>query len=134
MEIPESELNFTPEKQVSAFVLEASVNLMHINAKFDAWFSNLLEMDCQLLYHYSQEPLRTVRQKYAEVYPNSFKSNDITTCNFTSQLTMISWASLNDVNDRIGRPINYLRFRCNLIAITLDCNKPYQEDFWTDIR
>ena len=54
-------------------------------------------------------------------------------CNFTSQATLITWASIDDVNTKLTEPKNHLRYRCNFTARTLE-DEAYQEDHWKNFR
>lgn len=134
LKISESDLTFDPSKKSTGIMADAKLNLMHVSENFDQWFNETLNIDCKFLYHHSDLPLRPVRQKFSEIYPENFTSTDITTCNWTSQATLISWASIKDVNQRLGRDVNHIRYRSNLIVRTNNSTKPYQEDEWMKIR
>ena len=71
----------------------------------------VLGVDCKLLYHYANTPLRVVRTKFAEIYPEEFAKTDFARCAWTSQATVISWASINDVSQHLGFDVNHRRWR-----------------------
>jgi hypothetical protein len=71
----------------------------------------VLGVDCKLLYHYANTPLRVVRTKFAEIYPEEFAKTDFARCAWTSQATVISWASINDVSEQLGFDVNHRRWR-----------------------
>ena len=52
-----------------------------------------------------------MRTKFAEIYPDEFAKTDFTRCAWTSQATVISWASINDVSQQIGFDVNHRRWR-----------------------
>ena len=125
-------LIFSHEKEDKVTILEAEMKLLHLSQTFDAWFEELLGQKCKLMYYYEAKPLRPVRPKYAQLYPETFKSTDVTTCNFSSQATLISWASIDEINALFKTPFSHLRYRSNLTVTTLKSD-PYQEDEWKKI-
>jgi len=133
--IQHQDMIFDPNRVIECKIVEAKMKLLHLGKKYDTWLQNLFnEKDIRLVYHYSSnQPLRPVREKFAPIYPESFTAKDLVMCNFTSQATLITWASIDDVNARMSEPKNHLRYRCNLTARTLK-DEPYQEDHWKDFR
>ena len=85
------------------------------------------------MYYYGNTPLRAVRKKFAELYPENFKPTDVTRCAWTSQVTVISWPSIHDVNQHLGFNVSHKRYRTNFMVQTIDETTPYQEDNWAKI-
>ena len=71
----------------------------------------VLGVDCKLLYHYANTPLRAVRKKFVDIYPDEFAKTDFARCAWTSQTTVISWASINDVSQHLGFDVDHRRWR-----------------------
>lgn len=132
--IKHHDMMFDSDRIIETKIVEASMKLLHLGKSYDTWIQNLFgEEDLKLVYHYSSQPLRPVREKFTPIYPESFSAKDFVMCAFTSQATLITWASIDDVNTKLTEPKNHLRYRCNFTARTLD-DEPYQEDHWKNFR
>ena len=132
--IKHHDMMFDSDRIIETKIVEASMKLLHLGKSYDTWIQNLFgEEDLKLVYHYSSQPLRPVREKFTPIYPESFSAKDFVMCAFTSQATLITWASIDDVNTKLTEPKNHLRYRCNFTARTLE-DEPYQEDHWKNFR
>lgn len=88
-----------------------------------AWLSDLLGRPCRLVY-VPEARARQVNTHYAEpgekvAFPDGYP------------LMVIGQASLDDLSRRVGRPLEMLRFRPNLVV---EGSEPYAEDSWKRIR
>jgi len=89
----------------------------HINTAIDNWFSDFLQMDCQLVYM----PEKTERR----VDPAFSIDDDIASFSDGFPNLMISQASLEDLNDRVDIELTMSRFRPNIV---ISGCAPYAED------
>jgi uncharacterized protein YcbX len=96
------------------------VKAHHINTAIDNWFSEFLDVDCQLVYM-PDSTLRPVDPDYAI----SIKGDDIASFSDGFPNLMISEASLDDLNSRVDIDLTMNRFRPNIV---LSGCKPYEED------
>ena len=88
----------------------------------------------QLVYHYKKSsPIRETRIGYYKAYPETWKKTDFATCSFSTAATIITWPSIEDINEKMNKEYNHLRYRCNIVVNPVD-NTPYQEDNWRKIR
>lgn len=88
-----------------------------------AWLEQVLGKPCRLV-HMPEERARQVDTGYAQpgdrvAFADGFP------------LLLISQASLDDLAQRVGRPLSMLRFRPNLVVSGCE---PYAEDRWKRIR
>ncbi|WP_417662674.1 MOSC domain-containing protein [Pseudomonas sp.] len=86
------------------------------------WLSQFLQRDCRLVY-VASERARQIDPVYAEIgqkvaFPDGFP------------LLLIGQASLDDLSRRVGRDLEMLRFRPNLVV---EGSEPYAEDSWKRI-
>jgi len=87
------------------------------------WLSQFLEMACRLVY-FPEDEIRQVDLDYA-------KEGDKTAFSDGFPLLLISQASLDDLNSRLGSPISMNRFRPNIVV---DGCQPFEEDSWKKIK
>lgn len=88
-----------------------------------AWLSRLLDRPCRLV----QVPLERARQ----VDTDYAAPGDKVAFADGFPLLLIGQASLDDLSARVGRPLEMLRFRPNLVV---EGAAPYAEDSWKRIR
>lgn len=88
------------------------------------WFSDWLGKDVRLV-HFAEGYLRRINEKYA-VHPD-----DHTGFADGYPILLASEESLEDLNDRLEKPLPMNRFRPNLVV--KDC-EPFAEDTWSRIR
>nr|WP_298136906.1 MOSC domain-containing protein [uncultured Pseudomonas sp.] len=88
-----------------------------------AWLSQFLGRACRLVYVPAQRA-RQVDQAYAEAGDRVAFADGF-------PLLLIGQASLDDLSARVGRPLEMLRFRPNLVVTG---SSAYEEDEWRRIR
>jgi uncharacterized protein len=79
-----------------------------VSADADKWFSNILNVSCRLVYMPDSTRIK-IDDRYA------IHNNAITSFSDGYPILMISEASLNDLNDKMGEPLPMNRFRPNLV-------------------
>ncbi len=94
-----------------------------MNPEADRWLSDFLGIPCRLVYMPEEEQ--------RQVDPNYARPGDRTEFSDGFPLLLISEASLDDLNRRIGRTLPMERFRPNLVVSGCE---PYAEDSWKRIR
>lgn len=93
----------------------------HLNKEIDEWFSDALDLDCQLVFmdndsdrftdtKYTSEPKQV---SFADAYP----------------FLIIGQESLNELNRRLKEPLTINRFRPNFV---FSGGEPFSEDTWKD--
>ncbi|NOQ64161.1 MAG: MOSC domain-containing protein [Methyloprofundus sp.] len=93
-----------------------------ISLEADQWFSDFLQIDCQLVYQ-AQNDIRSVDQKYA-------LSHDQTSFSDGFPFLIVSEASLTRLNQQMGLELSMRRFRPNLVISGCES---YAEDTWRKI-
>lgn len=88
-----------------------------------AWCSALLQRDCRLV-HVPETRARQVDQRYA-------REDDRVAFADGFPLLLIGQSSLDDLSERVGRPMSMRQFRPNLVVAGA---LPYAEDEWKTIR
>ena len=111
---------------------------MDLGTRYDDWINQILQptngKTYRLVYHYKKSvPIRETRKGFLKAYPNTWKKTDFATCSFSTAATIITWPSIEDVNEKMKKEYNHLRYRCNIVVDPVD-NTPYQEDSWRKIR
>jgi len=106
-------------KYQSITVWKSDINAQHCHQNYDVWFSEYLEMPCQLLF-FGEQSNRLVKNSsksvaFADGYP----------------LLLISQASLDDLNQRCPADISMDRFRPNIVV---NGCLPYAEDDWKKFK
>lgn len=109
---------FQNYRQVNVWGTE--INAQLCGPQFDEWFSNKLDVQCQLLYFGDQSERGTPSHPdkpvaFADGYP----------------LLLISEGSLQDLSERAEQQFSMAQFRPNIVVSGCD---PYAEDNWTSIR
>jgi uncharacterized protein YcbX/ferredoxin len=102
-----------------ATVWSDQVNTQYCNSKYDQWFSDFLNVSCQLVF-FAEQTQRLVKNKktqvsFADGYP----------------LLLVNQASVDQLNTRLESPVSALHFRPNIV-IKGDC--PFVEDSWSRIK
>lgn len=88
-----------------------------------AWLSDFLSRDCRLV-HVPASRARQVDTAYAQPGDKVGFADGF-------PLLLIGQASLDDLSARVGRPLEMLRFRPNLV---IEGAEPYAEDDWGRLR
>ena len=115
---PDAQIELYDEVEVTCW--DDKVKAHHINTAIDNWFSEFLDMDCQLVYM----PDTTIRPVDPD-YALSDKGDDIASFSDGFPNLVISEASLNDLNNRVDIDLTMNRFRPNIV---LSGCVPYEED------
>lgn len=109
-------------KQIEVTVWDDTFYASKISKNVDNWLSVQLEQDCQLVYMHEQvgrqidlsfAPLKQY-VSFADAFP----------------ILVISEESMNDLNNRLNKPVNINRFRANIIAEGCDA---FAEDNWGNL-
>ncbi len=116
---PDEQIELYDEIEVTCW--DDKVNVNHINTAIDNWFSEFLDIDCQLVYM----PEKTMRP----VDPDFARSaeNDIASFSDGFPNLIISEASLEDLNHRANINLSMSRFRPNIV---LSGCEAYEEDLF----
>ena len=110
-------------QEVQVRVWEDNCLALEADNEISQWFSHALGQDLKLVYM----PDSTERR----VDPDYAQESDITGFSDGFPLLLISEASLEDLNDRLERPLTMRRFRPNLVVRGCPA---YAEDGWKRIR
>ncbi|NET48854.1 MAG: MOSC domain-containing protein [Merismopedia sp. SIO2A8] len=94
-----------------------------MGAESNAWFSQVIGQDCQLVYMPDNSQRPTDHGKYGNEQSVSFAD--------AYPFLLISEASLEDLNGRLEAPIPMNRFRPNLVVKGCDA---FAEDDWNQIQ
>ena len=117
VEIPAS------SKTVSVKVWEDSCQAYDAGNEAASWLSQVLSINCRLVY-FPENEFRQVDLDYA-------KQGDKTAFSDGFPLLLISQASLDDLNQRSGKPVEMNRFRPNIVVSGCEA---FAEDTWKKIR
>jgi len=96
---------------------------LHINSAIDNWFSEVLGIDCLLVYM-PEKTNRLVDSKFAE-------NKDLTSFTDGFPSLLISEESLIDLNRRSENTLSMQRFRPNIVV---SGSEPYAEDTWRHFK
>lgn len=105
-------------------VWEDSVQAFEVDPAVSTWFSQLLGFSARLVYMPDQSH-RKVESKYA------ISPNDITSFSDAYPFLIIGQSSLDDLNNRIKKPISMNRFRPNFVFTG---GEPYEEETWSEFK
>jgi uncharacterized protein YcbX len=108
---------------VACKVWEDSCTARHVSAQADAWFSEILQQDCRLVY-LPDEEVRLVDPDYAA-------PSDRTAFSDGFPFLLVSENSLVALNTEMGQDMSMARFRPNLVVAGCE---GYAEDTWRQIR
>lgn len=108
---------------IQSTVWDDTCEALHVSNEADAWFSDVLQTPCQLVYM----PNQTKRG----VDLNFAKDTDRVTFPDAFPLLIISESSLNALNDVLEMPVEMARFRPNLVVAGCEA---YAEDAWREIK
>jgi uncharacterized protein YcbX len=109
-------------EQVIVTIWDDSCNAKLVNNEADSWFTEILGINCRLVYM-PDDTRRLVDQRYAP-------ENAITSFADAYPFMMIGQASLDDLNKRLVEPLPMNRFRPNIVFTGGD---PYEEDLYGHI-
>ncbi|GAB3939175.1 MOSC domain-containing protein [Larkinella terrae] len=117
LEIP---LDQATDEQLTAYVWDdQAVDSRVVSQEADDWFSRLLGLECRLVYM-PENSRRSVDPKYAQ-------PNDVVSFADGYPYLVISTDSLDELNRRVEKPLEMIRFRPNLVVEGV---LPHDEDTW----
>jgi uncharacterized protein len=93
---------------VTATIWDNSCEAQLVDANADKWFSAILNVSCRLVYMPDSTMVK-IDPQYAA------SDNDITSFSDGYPILMISEASLEDLNNKLDKPLSINRFRPNLV-------------------
>lgn len=105
------------QEQLTVTIWDDTCTGTRVSDAADAWFSQKLETNCRLVYM-DDDSLRPVDPRYA-------KPEHITSFADAYPMLLISEASLQDLNNRLADPVDFDRFRPNIV---ISGTNPYHED------
>jgi uncharacterized protein YcbX len=108
---------------VEARVLKRNGHGIPAGEEAAAWFSQYLEIDCQLLYMPPELAIPVKAPWGGPEHRTAFSDG--------FPVLLIGEASLADLNRRLVHPVPMDRFRPNLV---IGGTEPYEEDAWDEIR
>ncbi len=108
---------------ISSTVWKDCCDARHVSNEADAWFSEVLQTPCTLVY-LPPETKRGVDLKYANEADRVAFSDGF-------PFLIISENSLNSLNSQLENPVEMARFRPNLVISGCEA---YAEDFWREIQ
>ncbi|XP_075154623.1 mitochondrial amidoxime reducing component [Haematobia irritans] len=135
LELDFSKLNDeAPGKDVHTSVWGTKIDAMLCGEKYDKWFSRfILGKDSGLLLVYYPYPI-PVRSINSRLTKEPFmKQEDSGTFGDATSYMLMNLASVEDLIDRVNKPIDPLQFRGNF-HLRMDKYEPYAEDKWQWIR
>jgi hypothetical protein len=104
-------------------VWDDSIEGVEVSPEADKWFTEMLGMDCKLVYM-PEQTIRPVDEQYA-VADNYVSFAD------AYPFLLIGQSSLDDLNSRMSESLPMNRFRPNLVV---QGAAPFAEDEWYEIR
>lgn len=108
---------------ISSTVWKDCCDARHVSNDADAWFSDVLQMPCTLVY-LPTETKRGVDLNYANEADQVAFSDGF-------PFLIVSENSLNSLNAQLEIPVEMARFRPNLVISGCEA---YAEDFWREIQ
>lgn len=109
----------TPEKEV--IIWDDTVKAFEVSKETSTWFSSMLNMPCKLVY-FPEENERAVDNRYAHNNENVSLADGY-------PFLIIGEASLQDLNNRLEKPVPMNRFRPNFV---FSGGQPFEEDNWKE--
>lgn len=111
---------FTPQTTdtQNVVVWEDEISGIRVSDEADAWFSEVLEKDCRLMYQ-PDESIRLIDPDYAITGHEHSSFAD------GYPILLVGQASLDDLNSRLAEKITMNRFRPNIV---FSGGEPFQED------
>lgn len=111
-------------KKLAVTIWRSYCFAQHFSLEADAWFSEYLSTECRLVFM-PKEYLRTVNPDFKILEGDNVSFAD------GYPYLLIGSASLEDLNNRLEKPIKMNRFRPNLVIKT---DVPFIEDTWKQIK
>jgi uncharacterized protein YcbX len=104
-------------------VWRSACSALRAGEEADAWFGELLGIDCRLVFM-PDSTRRRVNQAHGS-------EDDIVSFADGYPFLLIGQASLDDLNRRLDQPVPMDRFRPNIVV---DTDEPFVEDTWRRVR
>ncbi len=108
---------------VTVTIWDDICNAVKVSQDFDVWFSNAINKKCSLVYMPDDEKRIVEKKHISEEHIVSFAD--------AYPFLIIGQSSLDDLNERLDKPIPMNRFRTNLVFTG---GKPYEEDNWKNFK
>lgn len=105
--------------EITATVWDDTVTVMEVSPQHSEWFSIRLGINCKLV-AFPENNQRNIDSKYAH-------NGEQVSLADGYPLLIIGQASLDDLNNRLEKPVPMDRFRPNLVFTG---GEPYEEDSW----
>jgi uncharacterized protein YcbX/ferredoxin len=110
---------FFSNHTVTSEIWSDKVNAIHCHQDYDQWFSQYLQIPCQLVY-FAESTQRCVKNRttqvsFADGYP----------------LLLINQSSVDMLNGKLETPVSALHFRPNIV---INGEFPFIEDAWSRIK
>jgi uncharacterized protein YcbX len=116
---------FQPQtsEKIKVTIWNDTCNAIRVDKKLDLWFSELLSMNCSLVYMPTDEK-RLVEKKY-------YQTDQLVSFADAYPFLIIGQASLDDLNLHLKTPLPMNRFRTNFVFTG---GEAFCEDSWTDFQ
>ena len=101
-------------------VWDSTSKAQQVSAEADAWFSEMLQVSCRLVYMPEEQPI-LVEPEYAS-------GGEVTSFSDGYPFLLIGQASLDYLNSKLEAPVPMNRFRPNIVV---SGSQPNAEDFWS---
>jgi len=111
------------DKMLQVQIWEDQVLGQIVSSPVNAWFSEMLQMECKLV-KMPESSERKIKRKYA-VNEESVSFAD------GMPYLLIGQSALDDLNERLEIPVGMDRFRPNLV---FNGGKPFEEDQWEKVQ
>ncbi|TRY77867.1 hypothetical protein TCAL_08131 [Tigriopus californicus] len=132
LRIEHEDLEYSKEKEVAVKILDVRVRTIFLGRKYDEYISEFVAGDpnrVKLAYHFSESAQRPVRPKHRKLWPQTMRDSDVPALNYTSSVTILTNASMKDLQHRLDVPITAKWLRSN-VMIRTDSGLPFEEDKW----
>jgi uncharacterized protein len=105
---------------ISVIIWDDTTSAIEVNHEASEWFTQALGIPTRLVYMHEESQRKTE--------PNySLTGEEITSFSDGYPILVIGQSSLDDLNNRLERPVNINRFRPNFVFTN---GEPFEEDAW----
>ena len=111
------------QQSITAIVWNDIVEVVEVGRDCSQWFSDILKMNCRLVY-FPEQNKRRIDPKYVQQDYHTSLSDGY-------PYLIIGRSSLHDLNKRVGKEMTMRRFRPNFV---FDGGEPYEEEAWKNFR
>lgn len=109
----------TTSNEITANIWDDAVTVLEVSPEHSEWFSKKIGTNCKLV-AFPESNQRNIDSKYAH-------NGEQVSLADGYPLLIIGQASLDDLNNRLEKPVSMDRFRPNLVFTG---GEPYEEDNW----